>query len=72
MTNELKKKDNFSTKKIGELLIELEKNKKELFTLRYSISTGELKNLSLLRKCKKNIARIKTFIFATMKRNTND
>jgi len=62
MTIKLKQKEAFYSKNVNELLADLHNLKKELFALRYNISTNELKNVSLLKKCKKNIARVKTLI----------
>ena len=45
-----------------ELNAELEKNKKELFNLRFQHVTGQLENPVKMREVKKNIARVKTII----------
>jgi ribosomal protein L29 len=57
-----KTKNSLSLKGLDELMSDLEMGKKELFTLRYSASVSSFKNVSLFKKYKKNIARIKTFI----------
>ena len=36
--------------------------KKELFTLRFQLATGQLQNTAAIRDCKKSIARVKTVI----------
>ena len=45
-----------------EVNAELEKNKKELFNLRFQHVTGQLENPVKMREVKKNIARVKTII----------
>jgi len=45
-----------------ELYAELDKQKKDLFNLRFQHVTGQLENPILMRDTKKNIARIKTII----------
>ena len=45
-----------------ELLNKVEEYKKELFGLRFQLATGQLENVSRIKKVRKNIARIKTII----------
>jgi large subunit ribosomal protein L29 len=45
-----------------ELMVELEKMKKDLFNLRFQHVTGQLENPLKMRDTKRNIARIKTII----------
>lgn len=47
---------------VAELQVELEKNKKELFNLRFQHVTGQLENPVKMREVKREIARIKTII----------
>ncbi|MCQ2551678.1 MAG: 50S ribosomal protein L29 [Clostridia bacterium] len=47
---------------VTELQGELEKQKKELFNLRFQHVTGQLENPVQMRETKKEIARIKTII----------
>ena len=47
---------------VVELQGELEKQKKELFNLRFQHVTGQLENPVQMRKIKREIARIKTII----------
>ncbi len=47
---------------VAELQTELEKNKKELFNLRFQHVTGQLENPVQMREVKRQIARIKTII----------
>ena len=44
------------------LLAKVEKNKKELFGLRFQQATGQLENTARIRQVRKTIARIKTVI----------
>ena len=67
MTIKLKQKEALNSKDINELFSDLQNLKKELFSSRYNISTNELKDVSLLKKCKKNIARVKTLISQKMR-----
>ena len=67
MTIKLKQKEALNSKNIDELFADLQNLKKELFSSRYNISTNELKDVSLLKKCKKNIARVKTLISQKMR-----
>lgn len=46
--------------KDDELKVKLSELKQELFNLRFSHATGQLYNPMQMRKCKKDIARIKT------------
>ncbi|MGN0708940.1 MAG: 50S ribosomal protein L29 [Anaerovoracaceae bacterium] len=46
----------------AELSEELEKNKKELFNLRFQHVTGQLENPVKMREVKRDIARIKTIM----------
>ncbi len=62
MNKKIKEKKSFSLSEANELLAKLDEAKKDLFGLRYNKATKELKNTSLLKKNKKNIARIKTMI----------
>jgi large subunit ribosomal protein L29 len=72
MTIKLKQKETLNSKDINELFADLQNLKKELFSSRYNISTNELKDVSLLKKCKKNIARVKTLISQKMRGVSND
>jgi ribosomal protein L29 len=72
MTSKVKKGVDLSLKRLDELMLDLENGKKELFALRYSAAASDLKDVSLFKKCKKNVARIKTFISTIMKRQRND
>ena len=47
---------------VAELTAELNKQKKELFNLRFQHVTGQLENPIKMRDVKKDIARIKTVI----------
>ena len=47
---------------VAELQGELEKQKKELFNLRFQHVTGQLENPVQMRETKRQIARIKTII----------
>ncbi len=55
-------KEYFENKSIKELNIELFNLRKEYLNLRIQLSSGKLKKTHLIRLCKKNIARIKTFL----------
>ena len=57
----MKKKE---TKKLtkSEALKNLDKLKKDLFNLRFQKINGQIKNPSLIRETKRNIARLKTLI----------
>ena len=46
----------------AELAAELEKQKKELFNLRFQHVTGQLENPLQMREVRKNIARVKTIM----------
>ena len=54
--NELK------AKSLQELDTDLKNMKKELFTLRFQLATGQLQNTAAIREVKRNIARVKTVI----------
>ena len=45
-----------------ELMVELEKMKKDLFNLRFQHVTGQLENPIKMRDTKRDIARVKTII----------
>ena len=47
---------------VAELTAELNKQKKELFNLRFQHATGQLENPVKMRELKKDIARVKTII----------
>ena len=57
----MKKKDKKTTNK-AQLLKELDKLKKDLFNFRFQKINGQIKNPSLIRETKRNIARLKTLI----------
>jgi ribosomal protein L29 len=62
------KKDISSNNDIKNLSAKLNEFKKELFDLRYKLATKDLKNTSLLKKCRKNIAITKTSIAISLMR----
>ena len=47
---------------MAELDTDLKAKKSELFNLRFQLATGQLQNTAAIRKCKKEIARVKTII----------
>lgn len=49
-------------KTMAELDSDLKDKKSELFNLRFQLATGQLQNTSVIRECKKDIARVKTVI----------
>ncbi len=55
-------KTSFRDLQDGELNAKLAELKQELFNLRFSHATGQLANPMQLKRCKKDIARIKTVI----------
>ena len=56
------KKNQFSEMSAAELNEKVVELKKELFTLRFQLATGQLQNTAAIRECKKSIARVKTVI----------
>ena len=56
------KKNQFSEMSAAELNDKVVELKKELFTLRFQLATGQLQNTAAIRECKKSIARVKTVI----------
>jgi large subunit ribosomal protein L29 len=67
-----KKKEDLSSKNFDELSKELNNNKKDLFGIRYNLAIKELKDTSLLKKRKKNIARIMTLMSNKIRGKVND
>ena len=57
----MKKKD-IKILTIDQAKKDLEKNKKDLFNLRFQKANGQLTNTSKVNETKKNIARLKTLI----------
>ncbi len=52
----------FKNRNIKELNVDLLNLSKEYLNLRVQLSSGKLKKTHLINLCKKNIARIKTFL----------
>ena len=63
----LKDKKTFQAKTIKELKIDLLKSKKDLVDQKLKIKTGTLKNTSILKKTRYQIALIKTLISQALK-----
>ena len=57
----MKKKD-IKKLTLDQAVKDLEKNKKDLFNLRFQIVNGQLTNTSKVNETKKNIAKLITFI----------
>lgn len=55
-------KSTFNDMQDSELVAKLAELKQELFNLRFNHATGQLANPMQLKKCKRDIARIKTVI----------
>jgi len=55
-------KSTFNDMQTSELVAKLAELKQELFNLRFNHATGQLANPMQLKKCKRDIARIKTVI----------
>ena len=55
-------KSTFNDMQTSELVAKLAELKQELFNLRFNHATGQLANPMQLKKCKRDIARIKTAI----------
>ena len=49
-------------KSLPELDTELKEKKSELFNLRFQLATGQLENSSAIKRCKREIAQVKTVI----------
>ena len=47
---------------MAELDTNLKEKKSELFNLRFQLATGQLENSSAIRRCKREIAQVKTVI----------
>ena len=45
-----------------DLLVKVEEFKKELFSLRFQLATGQLENTARIKEVRKSIAKIKTVI----------
>ena len=71
MINKLKQ-DISTNNDIKTLSDKLNELKKELFDLRYKLATKDLKNTSLLKKYRKNIAITKTSIAVSLMRKNNE
>ncbi len=64
------KKSDFKDKTLADLVQDILDLKKNLFDLRFKKKIGgEIKNLSVFSKIKKNVARVKTEISAIQKKN---
>lgn len=64
------KKEDYSAKTPDELKKALMDARKEQFNLRFQRSGGQLENTAEIRKVRRNIARIKTFLIAKTEKVT--
>jgi len=56
------KSQNLREKTVDELKVDLREQHEELFKYRFQATMGKLENALAIRKARRNIARIKTFI----------